>query len=667
MNRNSTESSSIAKGIAFPIAIFVFALLLISASLTLMDRPGWIVYDWLQRLTALPETPDVAMILVDQNTVDQLANVEKITFPFPRQLFGIVNAVAGQVGSRAVLYDILFTEPSSYGVDDDEAFAKQIKDANVPSFFPAASEKGFVKDPVPQIRTVASGLGGVHFSVDADGVIRRAPQTLEGASGQVLSLPEMAFQKLQKGSVDPNEISAREKLLRFYQAKGIPFVSFYDLILAYRQLQSGQAIPDNVSNLKNRVLIVGYSAPGLHDLKPISTDNEAPGVLVPATALANRFSGEGILVTSTRTYLLCSAALLIAILFIGFLIETPKLSALFVIGIFPVGVAGLSYLFWLSRFWFNPFPLEIGVIVAGGSQLLAKFYAYWVERRKFAKSLEYSMSPEMLRMIQSGQLEVERYGEQREITIFFSDVVGFTKLSESLDPKQLISILNQYSDSAVDLIFKNGGYVDKFIGDAVMAFWGAPVPQDNHAARAVNVAVQFASTVQAFNLRVKTQYPNFQGLQVRIGVHTGNAIVGNIGAKNRHNYTAIGDSVNLASRLEGLAKVYDCHVILSEETIARANAKSLPGWMELDHVIVKGRSLPTRIYTYVDVAWASEIPSYESGLAKYYEGNWEAALKEFEKVNHIPSAYVMAERCRKGISQKEMNEWNQGVWSYEGK
>jgi adenylate cyclase len=236
------------------------------------------------------------------------------------------------MGARGVLFDILFTEPSMYGPEDDTLFANLIRDSKIPAFMPAASEKGFVKEPIPVLREAITGVGGVHFSVDVDGIVRRAPPKLPGVQGEVFSLPEAMYQVLTKPSdIHPDT----DHLLRFYQPKGIPFVSFYDLMLAYRDLENGKPLDASIQNLKDRVLVVGFSAPGLHDLKPIPTDNEAPGVLVPATALANRLSGEGLSLVSLPIYLGISFALLLALLVFGSLIETPKLSALLVGFILP--------------------------------------------------------------------------------------------------------------------------------------------------------------------------------------------------------------------------------------------------------------------------------------------------------------------------------------------
>jgi adenylate cyclase len=667
LDGNLLKHSIFRRGIVSSIAILFFAFVLTLTTLQFLDRPGWIIYDWLQRVTALEQTPDVALILVDQNTVDQMAQAEKITFPFPRQIYGIVNAVAAKVGARGVLYDILFTESSIYGVEDDQLFANLIQEAQIPTFMPAASEKGFVKEPVAPLLPAVTGLGGVHFKVDVDGVLRRAPSFLPGPQGEIHSLPEVAYLTLAKGEKKERSAFSERHLLRFYRPDGIPFVSFYDLILAYRGQENGQPLPENIRGLKDRVLVVGYSAPGLHDLKSIPTDNEAPGMLVPATALANRFSGAGVSIASRWIYVGVSLGFLLAILFAGSLLRTPKLSALLVFGIFPALVLLFTYLCWMFGLWFNPFPLGFGVLVAGAGQMLVKFYAYWADRRKFAKSLEYSMSPAMVQLIKNGQLEVERYGEQREISILFCDIVGFTKISETLDPRQLVTLLNLYSDAAVSLICKNGGYVDKFIGDAVMAFWGAPIPQEDHASRALDVAIAYETTLKTFNAKIRTEFPKFPELRVRVGLHMGTAIVGNIGARNRHNYTAIGDGVNLASRLEGLAKTYQCSLLVSEDAVVAAKAFGRKGLCELDQVVVQGRTQPTRIYTFVGEDCEQDVESYKTALALYYQGRWSEALGYFENAPKLPSSMVMAERCRRTLQQGNLKEWNQGVWNHENK
>ena len=199
-----------------------------------------------------------------------------------------------------------------------------------------------------------------------------------------------------------------------------------------------------------------------------------------------------------------------------------------------------------------------------------------------------------------------------------------------------------------------------------MAVWGAPIKQDNHAQLALNAAIQFQKAVENYNQKLRQKNPNLNTLGVRVGVHSGVAVVGNIGARHRHNYTVIGDTVNLSSRLESLCKAYGAQILMSEETVTSAQAMNFPGVLELDRVIVKGKTTPTRIYTYIDPEAGLKTENYTLGLQSYFQGNWQAALSHFEATDFAP-AHVMAERCRTALAHGRLESWKDGVWVYDSK
>ena len=250
-------------------------------------------------------------------------------------------------------------------------------------------------------------------------------------------------------------------------------------------------------------------------------------------------------------------------------------------------------------------------------------------------------------------------GEKREVTILFFDVAGFTTLAEELAADELVTLVNQYLDALVGAIFKHNGTFDKFIGDAVMAFWGAPLDQTDHAARACRAAVDMQTALRRFadghaDGRVRA-------LTGRIGLHTGVAVLGNMGSTHVMNYTALGDTVNVAARLEGINKLYRTAIVASEATIAAAK---LPRARELDLVRVKGRQEPVRIFELFgdgDAPPPDAIVAYGEGLAHYRARRFADAQKAFKRARTRGDgacADVMADRCNQLFANAPPADWD---------
>ena len=249
-------------------------------------------------------------------------------------------------------------------------------------------------------------------------------------------------------------------------------------------------------------------------------------------------------------------------------------------------------------------------------------------------------------------------GERREVSVLFFDVAGFSTLAESMAPEELVALCNAYLDALTDAIFQHGGTFDKFIGDAVMAFWGAPLPQTDHAARACRAALDMQAALRRFTAGHADE--RVRGLTGRIGINTGDAILGNLGSSRVMNYTAMGDAVNVASRLEGVNKLYRTAILVAETTLAAAPEIRA---RELDTVRVVGRSAPLRIFELLDDAAppAAALAAYAEGLAHHRArrfGEAERAFKQaFADGDHGP-AQVMAERSAAFAATPPPDDWD---------
>jgi adenylate cyclase len=251
-------------------------------------------------------------------------------------------------------------------------------------------------------------------------------------------------------------------------------------------------------------------------------------------------------------------------------------------------------------------------------------------------------------------------GEKREVTVLFFDVAGFTPLAEQMAPDELVAFVNQYSDMLVEAVFRNGGTLDKFIGDAVMAYFGAPIEQPDHAARACKAAVDMQRAIAEFAARSTDK--RMRGLSGRVGVHTGMAVLGNMGSTHFMNYTVMGDTVNLASRLVNLNKLYRTPTMATESTIGLAGSAGAS--RELDRVRVKGRAEPVRIFELFGEGSApppDALVAYGEGLVHYRERRFLEAQKAFKRARARGDgacADVMAERCVALAAQGPPPDWD---------
>jgi class 3 adenylate cyclase len=243
-------------------------------------------------------------------------------------------------------------------------------------------------------------------------------------------------------------------------------------------------------------------------------------------------------------------------------------------------------------------------------------------------------------------------GEKREVTVLFFDVAGFTTLAESMAPEELVALCNAYLDALIEAIFRHGGTFDKFIGDAVMAFWGAPISQPDHAARACRAAVDMQAALRRFT--GSHVDPRVRALRGRIGINTGEAVLGNLGSSQVMNYTAMGDAVNVASRLEGVNKLYGTSILVAETTLSPGVAAR-----EIDLIRVVGRSTPLRLYELLDesAASAEALAAYAEGLAHYRARRFAEAERAFRAAED-PPALVMADRSAALALEPPAADWD---------
>jgi adenylate cyclase len=253
------------------------------------------------------------------------------------------------------------------------------------------------------------------------------------------------------------------------------------------------------------------------------------------------------------------------------------------------------------------------------------------DKRRIKGAFAKYVSPDVVNEIAEDPAALRLGGQKRPLTILFSDLSGFTTLSEKMDPQNLVTLLNEYLDDMTQVVLDEGGTLDKYIGDAVMAFWNAPKAYPDHADRAMRAAVTMQRHMEALNRRWSDQ----EDLKVRIGIHTGEVVVGNLGGEGRFSYSAIGDAVNLAARLEPANKTYNTLVMVSQATLAAGDASKVRV-RELDYVAVVGKEQPVVVYELLESADVGlpqpkeeALRRYAQGMAEYKQHRWAAAKAHF--------------------------------------
>jgi adenylate cyclase len=346
----------------------------------------------------------------------------------------------------------------------------------------------------------------------------------------------------------------------------------------------------DLNEFRGKIVLIGTSAPGLLDLRLTPLSSTTPGVEILATAIDNLDRGDW-LREVPRSAMIPLALGLIALVGIAFVRGVSASHT-------GWAMLGLTVLIlaaaWIALINGTFVPVFAPLALGWAFYLACTGLAYLQERTQRLRTsnmFKRFLDPRVVsELIDRGEIDHRTKAEARELTVLFSDIRGFTTLSETSPPEEVVALLNLYFSRQVEVIFRHGGTLDKFIGDAIMAFWGAPTAYPDHAERAVAAALDMSRTLE--ELRCDLGAIGAE-LDVGIGVHTGRAVVGCIGSTDRLDYTAIGDTVNLASRIEGLTKGI-ARILVSESTRQAASAQF--GWKDCGFHRVKGRETEVRLY-----------------------------------------------------------------------
>ena len=465
--------------------------------------------------------------------------------------------------------------------------------------------------------------------------------------------------------------------MHFYGAHVYPHISAYEVLRSSVMIDEGTkpSVPFEV--LKDKYVIVSATGQALRDLRATPMSTRHLGAEVQATALDNIMNGDLIhrahpwLDGAIAFVLSVIVSLLMIVLWRAIrkpglaLIATAVVTTTVLVGYYFIARAALGH----ANLWIAYAAPSIGGGISAFATLLALSAVERSGKRFVQEALGRYTSTALVRelMEHPEYLSLE-WGESREMSVYFSDIAGFTTISEGLKPEDLVALLNDYLTIMTDLVLSHGGVVDKYIGDAIMAFWGAPLPASDHALRATRCAI--AMRKKCDELRAGWQQKFGHEVFARAGVNSGNAVVGNMGSKHKYNYTVMGDMVNLASRLEGANKAYGTFLMISETTVGKLGGAI--DVRELDRIAVKGKDLPVTVYEVLDEvgatdpAWLARARKFEEGLALYRAKDFAAAIAVFETNAGDEPSQIFIERCKHFIEEPPAADWD-GVWRMKEK
>jgi len=710
MTRHSIKRKALFRGL---IVGFISTLLAIGLwRLRLSDT--WEAKSWDWRVSVLAQkgsaTDDIRLILLDQNSLDWAREENGLTWPWPRELYAAIINFCQRAGARAFAFDVLVSEPSSYGVQDDQtlgkaaaAFGRMTAAVHLgetggsashwpaylssPQFNLAGADEWLAENspsgvtfsravmPVPEVAGKARVLSNVHLEPDADGVYRRVKlfglfdgkflPTL-GIGAYLADSPTSALDiKHSHFIVDSHSApmdDAGNVILRFRGPAGTyQRYSAAAILQSEIRMRSGETPPVNpVQAFKNKFVFFGFSAPGLFDLRPTSVGGIFSGVEIHATILDNLLSGDFMQATPAWITLALTAVLAHGCAIWLSLVSSPVKSAAISTGCIatPLVIVLGAYQY---GYWLPLAVVEIGLLAAASLSIIANFATEGRQKRFVKNAFKHYLSPTVIDQLIANPDLLKLGGERRVISIFFSDLQQFTAISETLDPETLTAFLNDYLSAMTDIILEEGGTVDKYEGDAIIAFWNAPLAVEGHAPGAVRAALRCQARLAEMRAAFKASVG--KDVFMRIGINTGQAVVGNLGSEQRFDYTMIGDAVNLAARLESANKQFGTFTMISQFTNELLGDEFRS--RELARLTVVGRKEPIMVYEPMfkaefDVR-KQPLETFACGLEHFYSGRFKKAEKNFILLkDRDPAAVAYSAKCRR-FTAATPAKWD-GVW-----
>ncbi len=495
----------------------------------------------------------IAIAAIDEKSIKELGR-----FPWKtRKPFSDFIDMAAKAGAKVLLFDVFFSERESKRWDS--ALASSVRRSGI-TILPVVIDfkEGSVIENLPELQNAAKGISHINMTPDEDGVVRRTPLLLSGPERAYPSLgligamealgierPELGDGEIKLGGKSIPVDSELRILINYTGAEGTyKRYSFSDIALG----RVGKP------ELEGKVILVGATAVGIYDLRVTPFSNNTPGVEVNANIIDNILRGDFMRKGRTETVndLLSTVFLTVVLSF-----TTLRVRAAFTFPFAVILIAGyswFSYLMFLNGRWVSTVYPIMGIILSYSATASLRFFMVERKAKKVRAMFSSYVSKKIVDELMKSPEMAKVGGERRVITILFTDVKGYTAFSEKYSPEEVVKVLNEFLSEMTNVIMEYDGTLDKFLGDGILAFWGAPVAQKNHAELAVRSSIEMLRRME--RLREKWRREGREPLECGIGINTGEAIVGNIGVEGKKvDYTAIGDSVNLTHRLQDISRI----------------------------------------------------------------------------------------------------------------
>ena len=597
-------------------------------------------------------------------------------------------------------------------IDEEDEYNKSLLNRPMPEDFAGRFSVALIGAPVTihnnyylpfkELYKASKGTGIVEFLSDSDGVYRRTKlfRHYQGNFYPILSMaplldimkPESIRQEedrivligVKEGNQEGQPHRAAPTIEIPLQKDGSYLISMHNdfkpysmsgVLASIQKIKMGEleGLPVSPDDFKDKVVFIGGSAVGIEDLKPTSMGSNTPGVYLHASIYSNIISGD--FLRYTGSFITSLSILILAI--------TVTIAILWSRNIiyYQLGVPFLlAFVYISTSFWWFSHNIIFDIVAPTASIILSWMGSFAFlsitegkDKRKIKRMLSQYVSPSILStLIDKSPQDVLKAGggSKEQLTILFSDIRGFTSISERLEAEKVVELLNGYLSEMVDVIFQHEGTLDKFIGDAIMAFWGAPIRINDHGKRTGSAALDMRRKLKAFNqgLVAKGVTP----IDIGVGINTGEVILGNIGSEKKLDYTIIGDNVNLASRMEGLTKEYGSPILITESTYEEVKT-SIPCRI-IDMVRVVGKKKGIRIYEPLDLLeddiTDKMISLSEEGFNCYLKRDWDAAIKIYSGMLSIRPddrlSKIFISRCEGYKATEPTVDWD-GIYTFTKK
>ncbi|ACI55646.1 MULTISPECIES: CHASE2 domain-containing protein [Rhizobium] len=614
--------------------LLVLSLAVLIAISLLSRLPAWSLlelrsFDYLSTVDD-PRPPPGGPVIV---AIDEpsLADINA-QWPWPRSLHAELVSQLRAAGARVVGLDIIMAEPSN--PDNDAAIAKAVGPdvvlAGDETLIETPQASQLIRaTPLPQLTQAGAVTGIASIDLSGDGMFRRIPGYQDGFAAMLM--------KTASGAANA-DLPAGRLIQSFGPARSYPTVSYYQALDPENLLPPGY--------FRDRVVLVGLSLQNAPEIDKrgvdafatpytIHTGKLVSGVEIQATIYDNIRAGLSIAEARLPAVAAC---ILISVLLAATTVWrstgwlTIVTSAAALLAFATVSFAGIR----LAHVFVSPLGPTVAYISVVFGQAAFDYAEERRNKRQIIRAFAQYISPDLVRRLSNDPSQLKLGGERRTLSVLFSDVRGFTTIAETLkdDPEQLTGLINRLLTPLSDVVMDHGGTIDKYMGDCIMAFWNAPLDDPDHALHAVRASLAMQTAISRLNNQLEREAAARGGkphvLKMGVGINTGECIVGNMGSTRRFDYSCLGDSVNLASRLEGASKNYGVALLLGEET-ARLVAETYIV-IELDRIIVKGRTVPSPVYTVVHKADAEALAAHQAFIEAKYAGTLAPSNPAFDRL-----------------------------------